>query len=232
MAGVALKYGISVAELRRANQLWSSDSIHLRKVLYIPLDKAKHHLPDLIDLRDSTPTDSTITPTSQLNSNFSTIRRIPASKLSFFPPASSQPKQSRRTQSHDISQHTRTISTPSSYPSVFTPLVSRLSFESTTSSDDADQEHELDDVRRSPSKSRAKFVSASSRVGDRRPMRPTLSGDLFTLDDKVTTNDKSPVTPTRIRTMQPEPQPDMLIPKSREKALRMKTPQSSQAPVL
>ena len=36
IAGVALKYGISLADLRRANHLWASDSIHLRKVLYIP----------------------------------------------------------------------------------------------------------------------------------------------------------------------------------------------------
>ncbi|KAA1471804.1 hypothetical protein DENSPDRAFT_837887 [Dentipellis sp. KUC8613] len=41
LAGVALKYGISLAELRRANQLWTSDSIHLRKVLYIPVEHAR-----------------------------------------------------------------------------------------------------------------------------------------------------------------------------------------------
>ncbi|KAK0455510.1 peptidoglycan-binding LysM domain protein [Desarmillaria tabescens] len=39
LAGVSLKYGISLADLRRSNHLWTSDSIHLRKVLYIPLDK-------------------------------------------------------------------------------------------------------------------------------------------------------------------------------------------------
>ena len=37
---MALRYGISLAELRRVNHLWASDSIHLRKVLYIPLEKA------------------------------------------------------------------------------------------------------------------------------------------------------------------------------------------------
>ncbi|KAK0505078.1 peptidoglycan-binding LysM domain protein [Armillaria luteobubalina] len=39
LAGVSLKYGINLADLRRSNHLWTSDSIHLRKVLYIPLDK-------------------------------------------------------------------------------------------------------------------------------------------------------------------------------------------------
>ncbi|KAI0272256.1 hypothetical protein BGY98DRAFT_159465 [Russula aff. rugulosa BPL654] len=45
LAGVALKYGISVTELRRANQLWASDSIHLRQVLYVPW--TRHGMPTL-----------------------------------------------------------------------------------------------------------------------------------------------------------------------------------------
>ncbi|KAF8833615.1 hypothetical protein BDN67DRAFT_1017348 [Paxillus ammoniavirescens] len=36
IAGVALRYGISIAALRRANQLWPSDPIHLRTELIIP----------------------------------------------------------------------------------------------------------------------------------------------------------------------------------------------------
>ncbi|KAG8214273.1 hypothetical protein J3R82DRAFT_11088 [Butyriboletus roseoflavus] len=35
-AGVALRYGVSIAALRRANQLWPSDPIHLRTELFIP----------------------------------------------------------------------------------------------------------------------------------------------------------------------------------------------------
>lgn len=35
-AGVALRYGVSIAALRRANQLWSSDPIHLRTELFVP----------------------------------------------------------------------------------------------------------------------------------------------------------------------------------------------------
>ncbi|EJD34667.1 hypothetical protein AURDEDRAFT_117602 [Auricularia subglabra TFB-10046 SS5] len=36
LAGVALRYGVSVSALRRANGLWASDSIHLRAALVIP----------------------------------------------------------------------------------------------------------------------------------------------------------------------------------------------------
>lgn len=41
LAGVALKYGVTIADLRRTNQLWASDSIHLRAVLYVPFEKAR-----------------------------------------------------------------------------------------------------------------------------------------------------------------------------------------------
>ncbi|KZT61999.1 carbohydrate-binding module family 50 protein [Calocera cornea HHB12733] len=37
LAGVALKYNVPLATLRRTNKLWSSDPIHLRSVLYIPV---------------------------------------------------------------------------------------------------------------------------------------------------------------------------------------------------
>ena len=37
VAGVSLRYGVSLADLRRANRLLASDTIHLRKELYIPL---------------------------------------------------------------------------------------------------------------------------------------------------------------------------------------------------
>lgn len=39
-AGVALRYGVSIAALRRANQLWPSDPIHLRTKLLIPRGNA------------------------------------------------------------------------------------------------------------------------------------------------------------------------------------------------
>ncbi|KIM31550.1 carbohydrate-binding module family 50 protein [Serendipita vermifera MAFF 305830] len=52
LAGVALKYGVTVAQLRKANKMWASDTIHLRKVLYIPVGNAskKDRNGELVDL--------------------------------------------------------------------------------------------------------------------------------------------------------------------------------------
>ncbi|RPD55488.1 hypothetical protein L226DRAFT_615988 [Lentinus tigrinus ALCF2SS1-7] len=119
LAGVALKYGITLAELRRTNQLWTSDSIHLRKVLYIPVDKTRHakHLREaLIDTfmaTDALPSsvDPPDAPEANHTQNLSTdhnlpdmgkltLRRIPASQLTYFPP-SSHTSSSRQDQDND-----------------------------------------------------------------------------------------------------------------------------------
>uniref|UniRef100_A0A1D1ZFG0 Uncharacterized protein AN12072 n=1 Tax=Anthurium amnicola TaxID=1678845 RepID=A0A1D1ZFG0_9ARAE len=39
IAGVALFYGIEISILKKSNKLWTNDSIHLRKFLYIPVDQ-------------------------------------------------------------------------------------------------------------------------------------------------------------------------------------------------
>ncbi|KAI9507476.1 hypothetical protein F5148DRAFT_1149727 [Russula earlei] len=92
LARVALKYGISVTELRRANQLWASDSIHLRQVLYIPLDKAHHaDLGTMASLlaqnADGEDADSRV----GVPSRSTHLGRIPSASLSFFPPPTSRP---------------------------------------------------------------------------------------------------------------------------------------------
>ncbi|TBU39603.1 FAD/NAD(P)-binding domain-containing protein [Dichomitus squalens] len=104
LAGVALKYGITLADLRRANQLWTSDSIHLRKVLYIPVDKTRQarqlrealidrSLPKESSIPETEPnsvseTVSDITPSVEALPDIGklTLRRVPASQLSYFPP--------------------------------------------------------------------------------------------------------------------------------------------------
>ncbi|KAL0956825.1 hypothetical protein HGRIS_002936 [Hohenbuehelia grisea] len=99
LAGVALKYGIHLTDLRKANQLWSSDSIHLRKVLYIPL--AKMYGPNAATFRalarrqaeeaseDSDHDSATLTtPSDSVKSPQSVIKRVPVAQLSFFPPPS------------------------------------------------------------------------------------------------------------------------------------------------
>ncbi|KAF9482211.1 hypothetical protein BDN70DRAFT_801886 [Pholiota conissans] len=108
LPGVALKYGISLPNLRRANKLWPSDPIHHRAVLYIPVEqasRAREYIPELnlIDL-NTDPQDKTaniIAATSASPSlkrensgsvppspTAGTVRRIPAKQLSYFPPSS------------------------------------------------------------------------------------------------------------------------------------------------
>lgn len=88
LQGVSLKYGISMADLRKANQMWPSDSIHLRKTLNVPVNKAGK----LRKLNFDVPTkgQETSSPSSSTASLETTpdVRRIPASHLSFFPQGS------------------------------------------------------------------------------------------------------------------------------------------------
>ncbi|EJD38512.1 hypothetical protein AURDEDRAFT_139537 [Auricularia subglabra TFB-10046 SS5] len=63
LAGVALRYGVSVATLRRANGLWASDSIHLRAALVIPdgwelLPKTTHARARTLSLDREAPSES------------------------------------------------------------------------------------------------------------------------------------------------------------------------------
>ncbi|CCL99053.1 uncharacterized protein FIBRA_01064 [Fibroporia radiculosa] len=106
LAGVALKYGVSMPDLRRANQLWPSDPIHLRKVLYIPLEIARHSKQLQAAFLDvDSPTNPTESRQSAPHGGDSdeeakdtgkdrslpplNIVRVPVSQLSFFPPSSS-----------------------------------------------------------------------------------------------------------------------------------------------
>ncbi|KAF8813905.1 hypothetical protein BYT27DRAFT_7220244 [Phlegmacium glaucopus] len=109
LAGVSLKYGISLANLRRANQLWATDSIHLRDLLYIPIEqafRAREFIPEpqLTSLTSESwePGASIHAPpihispfTEESVESSSTnplipIRRMPSSQLTFFPPSSNK----------------------------------------------------------------------------------------------------------------------------------------------
>ncbi|KIK69283.1 carbohydrate-binding module family 50 protein [Collybiopsis luxurians FD-317 M1] len=178
LAGVALKYGISLTELRRANHLWTSDSIHLRKVLYIPVEKTSHSAPVFpknepasSSLQGHTPCEDAAHSADALSPP--TVRRVPASELSFFPPPSkssilsSSPSSSPALTPPSKSLHSRYATSPSpSLNSILTALpiaastrdtiMARLSFDSASSSySDRDRDpylddrenHELDDVK-------------------------------------------------------------------------------------
>ncbi|OBZ70526.1 hypothetical protein A0H81_09343 [Grifola frondosa] len=138
LAGVALKYGVTLAELRRANQLWASDSIHLRKVLYIPIEKARPTKQFRADLIDSSISASSLEPPFELAPNARTkdgdlpgpsreaaldkftFRRIPVSQLSFFPPSSNTAALFDTPSSHTHPRTHKLVSSRSALPLVYT----------------------------------------------------------------------------------------------------------------
>ncbi|KAJ7141247.1 hypothetical protein C8R44DRAFT_726879 [Mycena epipterygia] len=175
LAGVSLKYGISMAELRRANHLWASDPIHLRKVLYIPLDKTSRAkelapTPQLVPTEDTEQLSPSPTRADTLGP-MSTIRRIPASELSFFPPHArtqpadppSPPAQPAVRTKHPHSRHARYATTPASssstpgtsaspsltsiltalpiQPSTRDTIIARLSYDSTGTTSSSYSDH-------------------------------------------------------------------------------------------
>lgn len=141
LAGVALKYGISATELRRANQLWASDSIHLRRVLYVPLDKARHAdletVASLLARRtEGGDTARAPSPASHIDPQTSDsspiVQRIPSSSFSFFPPPTSRASTpppgtsyssvSSTTPFHSRAHSPATVSTPPRVPSLASNL--------------------------------------------------------------------------------------------------------------
>lgn len=108
LAGVSLKYGISLANLRRANHLWATDSVHLRDVLHIPVKQAFRASEFMLESRCNSRTSESREPASIHASPIHIptfteesiqppsadpqipIRRIPSSHLTFFPPSSNK----------------------------------------------------------------------------------------------------------------------------------------------
>ncbi|KZT29165.1 carbohydrate-binding module family 50 protein [Neolentinus lepideus HHB14362 ss-1] len=82
LAGVALRYGVSMASLRKANHLWATDSIHLRRQLYIPLEHTPFHKE--ADMGDG------VTHRVSQDSSALNLWDVPASELSFFPSTGSK----------------------------------------------------------------------------------------------------------------------------------------------
>lgn len=122
-----------MADLRKANQLWTSDPIHLRKVLYIPLDRS-HKAKELVlsQLESSASGMSSLDSdglaplsshseerTSTISSSSPlTIRRVPVSQLSYFPPSTS----SSSVYSASTITRSRTLPRPSSGTSKRDPI--------------------------------------------------------------------------------------------------------------
>lgn len=160
LAGVSLKYGITLADLRRANHLWASDSIHLREVLYIPLErslKARDLIQDMkvktTPLADLSTLQGSAVAAESSNSPSSPglgVLRVPTSRMSFFPP----PATSGKTPSMSSAllpplgsnvkppSHARHLTSPSLvsiltalpiFSSTRDDLIARLSFDSASS---------------------------------------------------------------------------------------------------
>lgn len=127
-----MKYGISLAELRRANQLWSTDTIHFRKILYIPLHAADKQYAELLlevcsfRIRPfQSLTNAQKRTSNEEGPSRSTpshhVKRIPSSQLAFFPPGSKAPS-SKSTNSLETIRATNTDNVDPSRP--FFPTIS------------------------------------------------------------------------------------------------------------
>ncbi|ORX90134.1 hypothetical protein K493DRAFT_357229 [Basidiobolus meristosporus CBS 931.73] len=92
-AGIVLFYDVPMGRLKKLNRLWSTDSIHLRKFLYIPLELIQYQriycklreiqTPELIDDASSISTNSTWG-TSSPRSPLVPMATVPYSELQFF----------------------------------------------------------------------------------------------------------------------------------------------------
>ncbi|KAF7985079.1 hypothetical protein HWV62_8951 [Athelia sp. TMB] len=228
LAGVALRYGIRIAELRKANQLWTSDSIHLRKVLYIPI---RDPAPDLDGGQPSTSSASSARgPPVSLDPAHDrpavpTIRRIPASQLSFFPPAS---RSALYTRDDTLLPNTSPIALkrpgtapvsaggspgPSALSSLLgalpmaastrDTLIARLSFDSERASSASDEpDLELAEVRRA-AKPLAPPSETARSVSPTTPRAPHAAWARTESAERL---------PAPVRTVQLEPSPVMRVP--------------------
>ncbi|KAK7043227.1 hypothetical protein VNI00_008581 [Paramarasmius palmivorus] len=246
LAGVALKYGISLAELRRANHLWFSDSIHLRKELYIPLNKTSQSLSAPGGQQaPKSPVEATLPADKNSKYSTSTIRRIPAKQLSFFPPPTKpvpSPSDSQHSSIEVVdlpkSHHSRYASTPSASLNTFLTalpiaastrdtIIARLSFDSPGSSysdheQSRQEDHELDDVpvgrsRHVRSFSQDALSEESPSVWPVESATPRLSPAKYAAEPSMRASSRP------VRTVQLEPSPTMQMPVLRRVPSRSRT---------
>lgn len=52
LQGLAIKYGVTVEQLRRTNKIWTNDNIHLLKILKVPVKKDCEHYLSTFDVSD------------------------------------------------------------------------------------------------------------------------------------------------------------------------------------
>ncbi|KIY50163.1 hypothetical protein FISHEDRAFT_71779 [Fistulina hepatica ATCC 64428] len=237
-ARVALRYGITISDLRRANQLWNNDPIHMRKMLYIPVHLASRvsatadpfPSSSLIDL--SPPPSETADSLSDVNVgtesflSHATIRRVPVSRLSFFPPPTGTSRSSKpRNDVPANHSHVRYQSAPLfslSAPSLFSPLIplpGRLSLDSSakstsTGSSERDEDSmEMNNVESLTARAQHSTFSREHLLTPATPRAPAhVSSSCTAIHDRRA---------AYVRTVQMAPEPGMILPqgvKSRARA--------------
>jgi len=247
LQGVSLKYGISMADLRKANQMWPSDSIHLRKSLNVPVNKARK----LKQLGVDTPTEDQRTSSSSSTASHEIvpdIRRIPASHLSFFPQgpppdappvdtAASNPRHPRTSRQSNPSSSglspspnsSSIFSTiPRAFPIAKDAIMSRLSLDSGGTPPNEEQEHEMGVVgRKFGADGIHSNVSQQRRDVGINSKSTSRASDQSLRDGRQTRprnydayrigEEERKRASTIIRTSQLEPSPEMLVPVLRQK---------------
>ncbi|KAK9454277.1 hypothetical protein V1511DRAFT_421415 [Dipodascopsis uninucleata] len=94
IAAVQIRYNISSERIRRANRLWSNDSIHSRAMLFVPVAECDHdfHLIDLHphDIPKRLPSYAVPFGTAIIDDSVEVLVCIvPIRQLGFFPPSQS-----------------------------------------------------------------------------------------------------------------------------------------------
>ncbi|KAH8550039.1 hypothetical protein BGW37DRAFT_89917 [Umbelopsis sp. PMI_123] len=77
VAGISLFYGIPLSKLKRSNRLWTNDSIHSRRVLYIPLKDCQSLTDYTIDKEAQTITFNKVLPSAPLQHTQEVLSRSP-----------------------------------------------------------------------------------------------------------------------------------------------------------
>lgn len=211
---MAVKYNVPIADLRRVNKLWSSDTIHLREILLIPVEQSDNQ---------STQRSKTRVPEG------ATIRRIPPKDLLYFPSATatnvsspilSNSHEAAQRPRHPHASSTRLAQLFNGLPST-DALLSRLSLDSSRASELSDDgDHELTLVGRRPNGGPRRTGHARHYSEDvQRQLDPSSIYDFKPRKQHESVQSMkvmlwSSDSEQRLQTAQPSPSPMMLLPNS------------------
>ena len=225
-----------MADLRKANQMWPSDSIHLRKFLNVPVNKASKLRQLDVDAPMETQRTGSSSSTASLEA-LPDVRRIPASHLSFFPQGTpsdvslvdtvvtdiQRPRMPGQSKSPSPNSSSIFSTLPRAFPIAKDAIMSRLSLDSGGTPPKEEQEHEMGVVGRhygvSGIPSRVYRQRSDAGIGSGTTSRTTEEGlregrwagsrnyDAYRIGEEERERAS-----TVVRTSQLEPSPEMLVP--------------------